>query len=143
MATDQTYKTKQRQIILDYLSNLHENHITASQIYSHFRDLDIPIGITTVYRQLEKFVCDGIVRKYYIDGIPCACFQYIEKHTDCCTHIHFKCTRCGKLTCVECDKIDALASHFSKEHGFKVDAVKTVFYGICTECLKQTDMEQK
>ena len=101
MPTEQIYKTKQRQIILDYLAHVHRQHITAAEICEHFRKCKIQISPATVYRHLEKFISDGIVRKYYMDGIPGACFQYIGICEDCESHIHFKCVECGCLICVE------------------------------------------
>ena len=139
MSTEQIYKTKQRQIILDYLSDINKQHITVSEISKHFKDSGTPISVATIYRHLEKFISDGTVRKYYIDGIQSACFQYTGRHSECESHIHFKCVDCGKLTCVECDKLDDLKMHFSDEHGFRIDSVKTVFYGKCSKCIKKED----
>lgn len=137
MANEQTYKTKQRQIILDYLTNTHEQHVTVSELCAHFKHIGINIGTATVYRHLEKFISDGIVRKYYIDGIPSACFQFINCHEDADSHVHFKCIQCGNLICIECDKLQDLKTHFSNEHGFQIDSVKTVFYGRCPECAEK------
>lgn len=143
MPTEQIYKTKQRQIILDYLAHVRRQHITAAEICEHFRKCKIQISPATVYRHLEKFISDGIVRKYYMDGIPGACFQYIGICEDCESHIHFKCVECGCLICVECEKLDDLRAHFSHEHGFQIDSAKTVFYGKCPDCLKKEGNNDK
>ncbi len=139
LSTEQIYKTKQRQMILDYLSDTDGRHVTVSEINEYFKKCGMHIGAATVYRHLEKFVSEGIVRKYYVDGINGACFQYMGKCSGCDAHIHFKCLKCGKLECVECDRLGELKSHFSDEHGFRIDSVKTVFYGKCAECLKKED----
>lgn len=139
MLTEQFYKTKQRQMILDYLKGTSGRHVTVAEIQEHFEGCGTHIGTATVYRQLERFISDGLVRKYYVDGINGACFQYMVSDNDCASHIHFKCEECGALKCIDCDKLDVLKAHFSEEHGFRVDSAKTVFYGKCAECLKKEE----
>lgn len=139
VSTEQFYRTKQRQMILDYLSGTGDGHITVAEIQAHFKLCGTHIGTATVYRHLEKFILDGLVRKYHMDGVNGACFQYIGKNEDCKSHVHFKCVDCGALQCIDCDRLDELRTHFSEEHGFRVDSARTVFYGKCAECLKKED----
>ena len=50
------YKTKNRQLLLEYLSANGGRHVTAQEITEHFKALGVSMGTTTVSRQLERFV---------------------------------------------------------------------------------------
>lgn len=134
MSQKQTYKTKQRETIINFLKTHTDGHITAADICEHAKSTGNPIGTATVYRHLEKLTSDGIVRKYYVDGIAGSCFQTVCNHGNCHTHIHFKCEDCGAMTVIECDELEHLRKHFSSEHNITIDAIKTIFYGKCTAC---------
>ena len=60
------YSTKARALILEFLKE-NTAHVTASDIIEYFKKQNIKIGMATVYRTLDKFVSDGIVRKMSID----------------------------------------------------------------------------
>jgi len=77
---------------------------------------------------------NGIIRKYVAEEGKSACFQYISPDGDCHNHYHFKCSKCGKLYHISCSMMNEISSHVLKEHGFVIDASKTVFYGECKEC---------
>ena len=50
---------------------------------------------------------------------------------------HMKCEECGSLIHLECDAITELEDHIWKDHRFRVDPGRTVFYGLCEECEKK------
>jgi Fur family ferric uptake transcriptional regulator len=50
------YKTKQREILLDYFKLVPGVHITASDVCDYLKEHGAPIGKSTVYRQLESLV---------------------------------------------------------------------------------------
>ena len=140
MTTKSKYKTKQQEEILVYLREVEGEHVTVADILAHFKDMGNPIGTATVYRHLEKMVDEGIVNKYSIDGTSSACFEYIgsgSHSSDGC--FHYKCEKCGKLVHLHCDEFKELAEHLSREHNFKLNPMRTVFYGICKECREEND----
>jgi Fur family ferric uptake transcriptional regulator len=132
------YQTKQRQEILQYIISLEGAHVTAAQIAHYFASNALPIGRTTVYRQLGKMTANGQVRRYTTDGISGACYQYMSNHEDCQFHAHLKCEGCGALQHLECDQLSEIQQHFSASHAFIVDPLKTVFYGKCGECAEKS-----
>ena len=137
MATKVQYKTKQRDELVSYLQTIPGEHFTASDIFNHFHAQGKSIGTTTVYRQLERMVEEGLVNKYIIDENSSACFEYIDR-TMHCHHpacYHCKCEKCGKLIHMDCQEIGELQAHLMGEHGFRIDLMRTVFYGICEECM--------
>ncbi len=131
------YKTKQRKVLLDYFETFPGVHVTAGDICEYFRSCKTPIGQSTVYRNLERMVEEGIIKKYIIDSNSPACFEYVEpgSHMDAETCFHCKCEKCGKLIHLECEEIAAFKSHLTEEHRFRLDPVRTVFYGLCDECM--------
>ena len=126
------YSTKARVLILNFLKQ-NTAHVTASDIIQYLRKQNIKIGVATVYRTLDKFVADGIVRKMTIDERSGACYQYIQD-ADCASHFHLKCLSCGALIHLSCDFLKSMESHILNDHGFTVSSGKTVIYGFCKEC---------
>ena len=138
MASGSNYKTKQREIMLAYLESRPGVHITAADVYDHFRAQGVTIGQSTVYRQLEKFVDDGILNKYVLESGSSACFEYVgmsvHKKNETC--FHCKCEKCGKLIHLKCEELEEIGKHLYSEHKFKLDPLRTVFYGMCDDCLE-------
>lgn len=126
------YKTKQRALIIAYMKNCPLPHVTAGDIVAHLRGAGEAVGAATVYRQLEKMVEAGIVRKYIMEN--CACYQYVGSGEHCHEHFHLKCLSCGQLLHVNCSLLSSLAPHILEHHGFEVDNSRTVMYGLCREC---------
>ena len=107
--TKAPYKTKQMTEILTFLKSVQGRHVTVNEICDFFREKGISVGTTTIYRQLEKMVKEGLVAKYVIDGSSSACFEYIgdhgEEHENC---YHCKCEKCGKLIHLQCNEVEIL-----------------------------------
>ena len=130
------YKTKQREELLGYLKTLRGTHVTAGELSDHFRTCENPIGKATVYRTLEQFVEEGIVYKYIIDAGNSACYEYVpeEEHDHAGMCFHCKCEKCGKLIHMHCDELKEIQRHLMTDHQFRLDPLRTVFYGLCEEC---------
>lgn len=131
------YKTKQKQEILNFLKSLENSHFTVQQISNHLQEIGNPVGLTTIYRHLDKFVSEGIVKKYVLDGKTSACFEYIDcENLKSDIHFHFKCNKCGDLIHFECEELQNLYIHLLEEHKINIDLSKTIYYGICDRCSK-------
>ena len=137
MKQDSGYKTRQKEKLLDYLMKNKENHTNVQEISAFLTTEGTPVGTATIYRQLDKLVECGVVRRYNFDGKTGACYQYISDDNDCHEHFHLKCTSCGKLIHLSCDRLSGISSHISERHGFRIAPSQTVFYGKCSECLAE------
>ncbi len=135
------YKTKQKEILLDYLRQHSSSHLTAGEISAHLRESGSPVGTSTVYRRLDKLVSEGLVRKYIVDETSPACYQYIDADCRCREHFHLKCTVCGKLIHLDCSLLQKIAAHVEENHGFVIDNTKTLLYGVCAECREKQSSE--
>ena len=104
-------------------------------IENYLKENDCQVGLTTIYRHLEKMEKDGIVTKFSVEGQPGACFQYIEQgdNQDC---FYIKCEECGEVTKMECHHLAELYSHVNADHHFSINPKKTIFYGKCEKCGK-------
>ena len=136
-----TYKTKQREAILDFLIQNKNDHVTVNKISDYLEKEGTHVGLTTIYRHLDKLLEQGLVRKFIIDGTTSACFQYIDQINQCHKHFHLKCEKCGKLIHLNCSHVSKICMHILEEHGFKLDLFRTVFYGICEECGKEYEAD--
>jgi Fe2+/Zn2+ uptake regulation proteins len=134
MGAATSYKTKQRDQIMNCLIKNKDRHITAEEILFDLNGEKPLVGKTTIYRYLDKLVAQGVVRKYYIEEGKSACYQYAEQNGTCENHFHLKCVNCGKLFHLKCDYLCDVESHIKNHHDFQVDSSKTVLYGRCGSC---------
>lgn len=136
MNTKTQYQTKQRDDLLAFLKEQSGQHITVNDICSHFKAKGVSIGTATIYRQLDKMVSQGIVVKYVIDVGSPACFEYVgeQAHQTEGSCYHCKCEICGRLVHMHCEELVKLEKHLKGHHGFTVNPMRTVFYGICDSC---------
>lgn len=133
------YQTKHYQQIRDYLKEAEGEHLTVYDIRDHFASEKKEIGLTTIYRQLDKLVESGEVKKYQLDTMTSACYEYINTqehcHKDFC--FHAKCIQCGRMIHMHCHELLALQEHMKEHHEFLLDPSRTLFFGICSECAKK------
>ncbi len=130
------YRTRAQEEVLNYLKASPGRHHTAAEIKTYFSSQEHPIGTATIYRQLEKFVSDGIIQKYTLGPGDSACYAFVGDQT-CNAHFHCKCEVCGRLIHLNCEELTEIRSHLFKHYGFSWNAGRTVFYGICEECRKE------
>lgn len=137
MAEKAKYRTKQREILLNYFKSVPGVHITVADACEYLKSQGLSIGRSTVYRQIESLVDEGFLNKYIIDGNSPACFEYIpdEEHRDKEVCFHCKCEKCGKLIHLHCEEVSGMQEHLKSCHHFRMDPRRTVFYGICEECV--------
>lgn len=130
------YRTKQRELLLNYLKSKQGTHLSAAEIADHFREQSVPIGLTTIYRQLENLVQEGLIERFVFANQSAASYQYLEKPLEE-SQIHFHCEACQGVFQVECHELEHIQSHMLNQHGLQLDLFKTLFYGICPRCSKE------
>jgi Fur family ferric uptake transcriptional regulator len=121
--------------VLAYLAYKKGEYVTATQIEEHFHDGVNAVSRTTIYRQLERLVQEGKLRKYTFDGDSGACFAYVDLRENASDLYHLKCEACGEIFDLQCGEIDHVSRHIFENHAFHVNDSKTVFYGTCKKCL--------
>ena len=128
------YNTKQKKALLDYLETVRGRHITLAEIRAHFEAQGNPIGTTTLYRQIDELVREGVLHKYIVDENSAACYEYTGEEPSGEPIVHCKCEGCGKLLHIRCGQFESVREHLSGEHDFVVDPRRTVLYGLCGKC---------
>ena len=127
------YRTRAQEAVLNLLKAEPGRHYTASEIGESLAGEEKPIGAATVYRQLEKLEAGGFVRRYVMGPGESACYAY-EGESPCAGGFHCRCEICGRLIHLDCEELRGIMAHLEKTHGFRWNAGKTVFYGICDRC---------
>lgn len=125
------YNTKQKDKIIEVINRFDNRHFTAEQVFKALKEDNASIGISTVYRHLDKLAVAGEVQKLASIAGESACYQ----RKGCAdNHFHLKCINCGSLEHLSCEKLMDISKHVALEHDFIIDSSKTVFYGLCHNC---------
>ena len=69
------YNTKQKKELIAFLERC-PTHLTVRDVFHYFQKNSVGISQTTVYRQLEQLVAEGVVNKYIVGPGSPACFEY-------------------------------------------------------------------
>ena len=130
-----TYKTKQREIILNFLKTNTKNHVTIEDVSDHLKKQNEKVGQTTIYRYVNMLVQNGVVRKYITGAGQPACFQFVENTSSCSAHYHLKCNDCSEVIHADSPVFKNIENHLNSEHSFKIDTSKLLLYGTCNKCI--------
>ncbi len=127
--------TKQRKIVYDTVMK-HCDHPTAEDIYVDIHEKYKKLSKATVYRNLNALSESGEITHVKVPGAD----RFDSKLEN---HYHVICTVCGKVVdspfdyCFDDDFV------VEKETGFKISRHRTVFEGICPECMKKEQGKNK
>ena len=128
-----SYSTKQKNMIINVIKNK-DKEFTIKDIYNELDN----VGLTTVYRLVDKLVKEGSIRKN-ISNDNIVTYSYLEK-CDHDNHFYLKCDKCKRLEHVDCDCIEELYNHINKNHKFKLNKENIVINGICNKCEKRNSV---
>lgn len=86
---------------------------------------------TTIYRNLTVLVNKGLVQRILADDA----FKYklissSRKNKHSRDHVHFKCTRCNQILCLE----DLMVNDFVLPEGFRKTENQFLILGYCKDC---------
>ena len=125
------YMTRQQQAVLKCIESCPGGRATAMDLMQMLRQEGQTVGLSTVYRQLEKLVAQGKVHKLLTE--EGACYQYCDKtvHRDC---FLLQCEGCGDIFHMDCSHLGELYGHLLESHGFAINPRRTMFYGLCGKC---------
>ncbi len=132
---EEGYKlTTQRRAILKAIVDNHEGHLSCDEIYNIVKKEYPDLGIATVYRTLQLFEKLDIVCKLNFDD---GCSRYeLSAGSEGHHHHHLICLKCGKVTEVKLDLLEALEEEIEGEGQFTIVDHNVKFYGYCNECKK-------
>ena len=125
------YNTKGKEAINSAIKAF-SNGFTIKELKDYLDNKNDKVGLTTVYRIIDKLENDGTLKKYY-DENNIAHYKYVD---DCNSENHFylKCIKCNKIVHVDCDCINEFQTHIRKKHKFLLDAKNIILEGLCNNC---------
>ena len=129
-----TYMTKQQRAVLDCIRAEQGGCANATELCEALHRRGEQVGLTTVYRQLERLEQQGLLHKIVTD--EGARYQYCDAHEHGGDCFLLKCEKCGKIQHIDCSHLGELYRHLMAEHGFTINPRKTLFYGLCEACGK-------
>ncbi len=134
-----TYRTEQKKILTEFLSSHRDESFTVDEIelnlrLEHGENIHLP-GRSTIYRLIYRLESEGQVRKFIKPNERKASYQFFDGG-HCDSHLHLKCTDCGKLLHMEESVSEELIKQISRFNDFSIDE-ETVLYGRCALCNKK------
>ncbi len=123
----------QRVVIYQYLTE-HPVHPTVDMVYTALSPSYPTLSRTTVYNTLKLLSQNHLVQAIKVDD------DEIRYDADVSAHLHFKCSRCGKVFDVFEEK---MISGFNEQckallpAGFTADLIQTNIWGLCADCAKK------
>lgn len=123
--------SKQRETVLEILRST-KKHPTASVIYERAKESIPNISLGTVYRNLAELTRNGTILAFKAaDG---------SEHYDATVapHPHLCCEACRQIVDLEIPFVEEFVTKSAAHTGAALTGHHIVFYGQCTDCLKQS-----
>lgn len=120
--------TRQREGILTVLGEDSHQLLTAQEIFERMLQAGSETNFSTVYRNLEVLLQEGIVRKVELDR-EAAYYELVQSGDH---HHHLICKECGSIQTTDFCPFDQLQDEdgfVPVDHSFEV-------YGYCKDCAK-------
>ena len=127
--------SKQREIILNVIKDMH-THPTAEEIIEKVHDIDKKISKSTVYRNINILVNNGIIRKI---SMPSGSDRYDYFHK---IHNHIVCEKCGKVFDFNCElPIELKEAIMNQLHNKIILTDNIKINGICNDCMDSSKIK--
>lgn len=128
------YMTKQRKILLEYLSLHADEKLSAKQMAEDLNSRGI--SASAVYRNLSDLEKEGKIRRVNQSGSREVFYQYTDGEL-CKDCLHLSCEKCGKTYHMNSQGAQMLVQNLAQSDDFTIDKANTVLYGVCRECRNQ------
>ena len=134
-----SYNTKQRKILLDFLSKNTDKQLSADQIYELLTGAGMVENISksAVYRNLAALEQEEKIHRFVREGSRKVLYQYVGS-TKCQNELHLSCKKCGKTIHMDHETAEKLEQNLAGIQNFVIDKSETVLYGTCEKCQKRS-----
>ena len=123
------YKTKTRQVIMDFMVKNPDRIFKASDIAQ-----DLPsVSLSTIYRNLARLEKAGIVQIVGAEENKELQYRYTGP-SKCQAKMHLVCKECGKFFHLEGPALKMLQLSVQRVSGFELDQQQSVLLGRCAGC---------
>ena len=107
-------------------------HPTAKEIHAYLCKNLPGLAFSSVYRALETLLEEGKIRSFKL-----ACEDERRFEIAGPSHVHFKCTKCGKVYDIDMGINLAFKELVEIHTDHIITDVHITYYGICTECFRK------
>ena len=131
-----SYQTMQRNVLIEFMKKNTETAFSAEELAERIKNASpgcVP-GKSTVYRLLQKLTEEGLVKRM-VKGNSRKFVYQIAAGEHCDSHLHLKCTNCGKLLHMDDSESHRLFLRILKQSSFSIDERQTVLLGKCGGCI--------
>lgn len=122
--------SRQRAAIKEFLMGRYD-HPTADVVYENIKLIYPNISLGTVYRNLSLLSDIGEIQKLSHFGGA----DRFDARTD--PHCHFTCTRCGRVTDLDDEKILQALRKAGEDFSGEIHSYTAEFSGLCEDCAKK------
>ena len=129
-----TYHTKQKEQITQLITQKTQE-FTIKDIFDELANSGENIGLTTVYRAVDKLWEEGYLSKSV--GQSGTIYYRFLKQCENSGHCFLECKKCGQLTHADCRIISELGHHLIMMHHFVPDHKNIIIHGICEKCTEK------
>lgn len=123
------YQTAQRKRLFGFLVQNPDRQFTVEELAQQLED----ISLSAVYRNINRLVADGMVRRFEQEGSRKSLYQYLGD-SSCIGHLHLKCEQCESILHVDPQTMETLARAVRQSNGFVLDRGKSILFGSCASC---------
>ena len=129
-----TYNTHQKDILLSFLKENKDTPMGIDELSQRLSAVypDAP-GKSTIYRLIGQLVEKGTVKRF-VRGNSRQFLYQLAGSEECHSHLHLKCTECGKLLHMGHTLSEQLLSDILGESDFSVKVDSTTLFGCCKDC---------
>lgn len=125
------YVTRQRALLLDYLTEHADESLSASEIAEALADGEI--SVSAVYRNLAVLEREGRLHRSGVGADREQRYRYSGAES-CRGCLHLSCTCCGRTFHMGRTDANRLVNVLAEAEGFTLDRAETVLYGVCEAC---------
>lgn len=120
-------KTRQKEVIFNTLCQ-DDTHPTMLVLYQKVLTKDPSIGQATVYRNVNRLVKEGKIKRISTKNDV----DHYDANMD--DHYHITCKKCGQLKDIEDENIPAFLDQIKHDHDIEIDHYQVLFEGVCKDC---------
>ena len=132
-----SYKTEQKKELISFLTKNSHRSFTIEELCREMaqdQSCISPPGKSTVYRLIPRLLEDNIIKQFNRKNSSKTVYQIVGGQA-CNSHIHLKCTGCGKLLHAGEEVTATLCSNIALYEDFQISTRETVIFGLCKNCI--------
>ncbi|MCD4819496.1 MAG: transcriptional repressor [Candidatus Cloacimonetes bacterium] len=121
--------TKPRKIILESVLK-NKGHFNVDSLYDKIRQKHKNVSRATIYRTMPLLIEAGLVKQ----ALRCQAKDHYENIFGQPSHLHFICTKCGKIIEVRSEEIENILNEIAFTEEFSIKEYNMGAKGLCKKC---------